>query len=519
MSRPANTPSTPNGSEEIRVPPHNDEAERSCLGACFITGYAWALVLTKLKRNDFYRESHRHLYDSLSRLYAAQVVPDVITVSDDLTVHGLLEMVGGPNYIARLSSEVPSAANVEYYINIVSEKATLRRAAYTAYKIGDSVYDDGVTSGEVAAHLASLMDGLRPESSRATTANSERAAAEFWDLLEGELSGGGGGASTGVEAFDELLRGGLKPGRAYYLGALAKMGKTTVAAHLASRMFWREEWAVDYVSVEQNPADMVGKFLAWETGIDRRALGVDVKRLMERVEVRARTEQVELTADNAGELLQSWFPLESDALRNMRATLKRASDKLASSKRVWFTHESAPDAREIALMARARQMELAARGHDPQKYMLVCDYLQSFECGAYTTDERVRIANASRTLSGVAHDLNCVVLVLFQFRKEADDGFLKYGRMPRFSDAAGTGQIARDCNNMLIWHRPGRDSERVEERSFGVLRHELSRDGGDGEEVELHADMIRNYLTSWPGASLRHLINRGDDDKNNNGRR
>lgn len=490
----------------IRVPPHNDAAERSVLGCCLISFDAWALVSTKLKATDFYRESHRHIFKAIHGLSIARVAPDVITLSDELNRLGLLDAVGGPNTILHLTNEIPSAANVQHYVEIVASKAKLRALAQAALVAADAVYEGEQTPEQIAARLGELVMGAAGGKERATTANSARASEEFWAMLEDELSGGGGGTSTGIAQLDDALGGGLKPGRVYMIGALSKMGKTVFASHLAARLFWVEEWAVDYVSVEQNAGDMAGKFLAWRTGIDKRALAQEVRAIMKETEAHAARHDLPRDPESLALLMRELHPLKVDAIRKMRGTLKGAADEMKKSNRLWITTEGEPNAHEMALMCRARQLDLRMRGLDPQKYLPVFDYLQSFGVGGNVQDERVRIANASRILSGIAHDLNIPVLVLFQMKKEADDAFVKYKKMPRFNDARGTGQIANDCNHMLIVHRALRDDANLAYQDHGLIRHELSRDGGDGVEVEVHMDRIRSHVTSWPDASLRDLI-------------
>jgi len=496
----------------IRVPPHNDEAERSVLGACIINGDAWALVLAKLDRNDFYRETSRIYFDCLKRLFLAQVVPDVITMSDDLNRFDLLEAVGGPIELARLSSEVPSAANVQYYINIVLSKARLRRLANGALTVADQVHDGERTAEEIAHNLSRVVMEASGGEERSSTSNSAESAAAFWAQLEDELAGGSSGTSTGIAGLDEMLGGGLKPGRAYYVGALSKMGKTVFATHLAAHLFWHEGWAVDYVSVEQNAGDMAGKFIAHKTGIDRRELAKAARSLLDKTDRLALDNGWSREPEDLAELMQSRFKFEVDAITKMRATLKAASDELKSSKRFWSTLESEPNAHEIAMMVRARQLDLKVRGLDPSKYIAVFDYLQSFGVGGNMLDDRQRIATASRILSGISHDLNIPVLILFQMTKSADDAFAKYKRMPRFNDARGTGQIANDCNHMLIVHRGLRDDNDPARQDHCLVKHELSRDGGDGLEIEVHMDRIRSYCQSWTGPSLRAEVYGQQDD-------
>lgn len=128
--------------DAIRVPPHNDEAERSTLGAALIDNRIMDDLMSRLRPQDFYREGHRHLWRAMCVMHRRGDAIDVITLSDQLNAEGLLEAIGGPNYIARLSSEVPSAANVNFYAQIIKHKARWRSFITTAHELVDAAYED-----------------------------------------------------------------------------------------------------------------------------------------------------------------------------------------------------------------------------------------------------------------------------------------------------------------------------------------------------------------------------------------
>lgn len=128
--------------DQIRVPPHNDEAERSTLGAALIDNRIMDDLMSRLRAADFYREGHRHIWRAMCAMHKRGDAIDVITLSDQLNAEGLLEAVGGPNLIARLSSEVPSAANVNFYAQIIKNKSRLRAFITGAYELVDAAYED-----------------------------------------------------------------------------------------------------------------------------------------------------------------------------------------------------------------------------------------------------------------------------------------------------------------------------------------------------------------------------------------
>src|SRR4051812_35960490 len=106
-----------------KIPPQSLEAEMSILGGILIDNDAINRVLEVLTHEDFYRESHRKIFQSMMRLSDSREPCDLITLSDMLRRQGELEEVGGAAYLATLVDYVPTAANVAYYCKIVKEKA------------------------------------------------------------------------------------------------------------------------------------------------------------------------------------------------------------------------------------------------------------------------------------------------------------------------------------------------------------------------------------------------------------
>ncbi len=124
-----------------RVPPQNIEAEESVLGAILLENDAVNAVLEVAGVDDFYRESHRQIFQAMVDLADRNQPVDAITLTDSLRGKGVLEQVGGPAYIAELAMRVPTAANAAYYARIVREKAVLRSLASVATEIASEAYD------------------------------------------------------------------------------------------------------------------------------------------------------------------------------------------------------------------------------------------------------------------------------------------------------------------------------------------------------------------------------------------
>ena len=109
----------------MRVPPHNEDAERSVLGAAMISHEAMMNAVEMLRPEDFYNRINKEIYEAIEELYKKNSPVDTITVSEELKRRGSLEMAGGRGYIGELTLNVPSTANAGEYARIISEKSFL----------------------------------------------------------------------------------------------------------------------------------------------------------------------------------------------------------------------------------------------------------------------------------------------------------------------------------------------------------------------------------------------------------
>ncbi len=124
-----------------KVLPQSMEAEMGVLGSVIIDPDMMAHVADVLTPEDFYRDAHRHIYKVMLTQYEQHLTSDLITISDELARENKLEDVGGSSYITSLINGVPTSGNVEYYANIVKEKALYRRLIHAAGEIAANAFD------------------------------------------------------------------------------------------------------------------------------------------------------------------------------------------------------------------------------------------------------------------------------------------------------------------------------------------------------------------------------------------
>jgi replicative DNA helicase len=209
-----------------RVPPQDLEAEQSVLGGMLLSKDAIADVVEVLKGHDFYRPAHETVYQAILDLYAKGEPADPITVTAELTRRGEIGRVGGPGYVHSLVQMVPTAANAEYYADIVHERAVLRRLVEAGTRITQMGY---AADGDVD----DIVNSAQAEVYAVTEARTSEDYLPLGDIMEGALDeieaiGSRSGQMTGVPTgFTDLdsLTNGLHPGQMVVIAARPAMGK------------------------------------------------------------------------------------------------------------------------------------------------------------------------------------------------------------------------------------------------------------------------------------------------------
>jgi replicative DNA helicase len=210
------------------APPHSLEAEQSVLGAIFLSDRTlYALVIDEgLKAEDFYRERHRTIYESILELYADNEPVDHLTVAEHLQARGKLEDVGGRAAVEALAGAVPAAGNARQYARIVRQQALLRRLLTKAYEIQAGVLNNSAPAHELVEQAERAMFEVAHDDRTKDFRNVGDVLHEEIDKWQ-KLADGGlsiTGTPSGFADLDEIT-GGFQPGNLIVIGARPSMGK------------------------------------------------------------------------------------------------------------------------------------------------------------------------------------------------------------------------------------------------------------------------------------------------------
>ena len=256
-----------------RVPPHNNEAEQSVIGAIFLEPQALITAAELLIPEDFYRMAHQKIFDTMIILSDKGQAIDVVTVTEELSAKKELEDVGGISYLTEIANSVPTAANIVHYAKIVEEKALLRRLI----RVATSIVEDGYTREDEVEALLSEAEKKMMEVSNRKNAGDFRhikdVLVETYDNIEllhtrkGDVTG----IPTGFTDLDKMTAG-FQRNDLIIVAARPSVGKTAFALNVAQNVATKTDENVAIFSLEMGAEQLVMRMLCAEGNIDAQVL-------------------------------------------------------------------------------------------------------------------------------------------------------------------------------------------------------------------------------------------------------
>ena len=381
--------------------PQNIEAECGVLGSIIIDPEAIVQVSDFLRADDYYRDTHRTIYEVILQLYEEHEPADFITICDELERRNKLEEVGGASYITSLINQVPTSGNVEFYARIVERTAILRRLIHAAGQIAAIAYEEG--DADIALDKAEqLIFNISQRHARSDFAHMRDILAEYMNKLDQlhERRGTIVGVPTGFTDLDRLT-GGLQKSDLIVLAARPGIGKTSLALSIAHNSALKYQNSIAVFSLEMSKDQLGQRLLSMDAGIDQQRL---------------RTGVIE---DD-----------EWDRIVYAMDTLSEAN--------IWIDDTAGISIMEMRSKARRLQAE---HGID----LIIVDYLQLMQAtiGGKRNENRVQeISEISRSLKGLARELNIPVLALAQLSRAVES---RQSKVPQLSDLRESGCLTGEA--------------------------------------------------------------------------
>ncbi|WP_314421897.1 DnaB-like helicase C-terminal domain-containing protein [Pseudescherichia vulneris] len=434
------------------TPPNSIESEQSVLGGMLLdddNSERVQRVLSMLKPESFYTRPHQIIYAEMVQMYRAQKPVDLLTLFDVLQSKALADSVGGFAYLAELSKNTPSAANIVAYASRVRETAMERYGIQRMTEATELMYArNGMSAADKFEAVQSIFTQIADHAktgSRKGLRTFQQAVADWSDAFEERMKpdGKSRGLTTGIPSLDDLL--GVKRivrGSLFVIGARPKMGKTTLYTQMGINCATVENEPALMFSLEMPESQMVEKITAQQSRLSPNVFYPDMQK-----------EDYGYRGD--------WNNDIGKATKIMGALIDTGNLMVDDTPGITLAH----------IVAESRRIK-RERG---KVGMILVDYLTLM-----TADKAERNDLAygliTKGLKMLAKELDCVVVLLTQLNRELEK---RPNKRPLPSDSRDTGQIEQDCDYWLAIYREGAYDESVNQSETELLLR-LNRHGETG---------------------------------------
>ncbi|NMM52263.1 replicative DNA helicase [Paenibacillus aquistagni] len=422
-----------------RIPPQNQEAEQAVLGAILLQSEALITAMERVQVEDFYLPGHQHIFEAMIELNEENQPIDLITLTSHLQDKKLLDEVGGVSYLARLANAVPTAANVDYYAQIIEEKSMLRRLIRTATQIVTESYagDDDV-SALLSDAERKILEISNQRSSSGFIAIKD-VLMEVYEKVENLNMNQGGttGIPSGFQDLDKMTAG-FQRSDLIIVAARPSVGKTAFALNIAQNVGVRAKETVAIFSLEMSAAQLVQRMICAESNVDA---------------TRLRTGS-----------------LEDDDWEKLTMSI-------ASLSEAEIYIDDTPGVTVADIRAKCRRLK-KERGLG----MILIDYLQLIHGRGKAGESRQQeVSEISRTLKQIARELEVPVIALSQLSRGVEQ---RQDKRPMMSDLRESGSIEQDADIVAFLYRDDYYDKESEKKNIIEIIIAKQRNGPVGT-VEL----------------------------------
>ena len=397
----------------LRVPPHSVEAEQSLLGALLLDNQAFDRVADLVVAEDFYRDDHRRIWRHICKLIEANRPADVVTVSESVDASEDKDKTGGPAYLGALAQNTPSALNIRRYAELVRDRSVQRRLAQVATEIAESALSTGGREvGQLLDEAESKIFQIAESGARRDLGLLEikpvlaRVFERIDHLYHRDNPSDVTGVPTGYTKIDEMTSG-LQPGDLVVIASRPSMGKTALALNIAQHVAVDNGLPVAIFSMEMSATQLAMRMLGSIARVDQH---------------RMRTGRLND---------KEWGDL-SEAMGKLHETP------------IYIDEGGALTALEVRARARRLKRQYSKLG------LIVIDYLQLMVSSTQGENRATEISEISRSLKGMAKELDVPVVALSQLNRAVDQ---RPDRRPVMSDLRESGAIEQDADVILFIYR------------------------------------------------------------------
>ena len=392
-----------------KIIPNDESAEESVLGACFLSKAALQKAAESLVPETFYNEKNSKIFACMLKLMEDNTPVDLTTVTSYLKKHEQLKECGGVEYLTEILNYVPTASNIDYYIQTVEETAILRRLIETATNIATEGYRTDLSVNEILDNsekqILNIIKNRKSSEFRSIKDILAKTQADLEMLSEskGEITG----ISTGMYDFDRITTG-LHPNEFIIIAARPAVGKTAFALNIATHVAMSQDKAVAVFNLEMSAEQLAMRILSSLGQLD----GFKLK---------------------TGRLLnQDW---------------KRINEASAQLSKTNLVIDDTPGINLGEIRAKCRRLASSETGLG----LVVIDYLQLISSGKnYGANRQQEVSEISRSLKTLAMELGVPVIALSQLSRSVE---AREDKRPMMSDLRESGSIEQDADIVVFLYR------------------------------------------------------------------
>lgn len=442
-----------------RIPPHSLEAEESVLGAMLIDPESLIKVLDVVKPEDFYKDSHRLIFETALELFERHEPIDLLTMGNRLQEKNILTQIGGRSKLVELTNAVATASNIAYYAEIVQKKATLRRLLSASSEIAQMAFNESEDVDLLVDNAERTLLNVSSKFNKQSFVPMKMVLSEAFERIDeahknrGQLRG----LPTGFYGLDSLLSG-LQPSDLIILAARPSVGKTSLALDIVRHVGLNSQKPVGVFSLEMAKEQLVDRMICAQAGVDL-------------------------------------WKLRNGKLSDRDEDFPKIGEALAQLSEAPIYIDDSPTANIMTIRSKARRLKTE---HDLG--MIVIDYLQLMEGRTNKSDNRTQeVAEISRGLKQIGRELGVPVLALAQLSRAVEQS---KPAIPKLSHLRESGSIEQDADVVMFLYRKLADRNYLPEELSpadhvtGKLIIAKHRNGPTGD-IDLYFDAKR--------ASFRNL--------------
>jgi replicative DNA helicase len=392
-----------------KTPPHSPEAERTILGGILINNKNLNVVLSIVSIEDFYKEGNRKILEKIAQLVDRGLPVDVLSLSEELKKSGDLDDIGGASYLSSLMDGVPKSLNVEYYAQIIKEKALLRRLILSSAKIISSSYEQREDADQLLDEAqASIIEVAeqRIKPGFVPVGALTEPALDVIDSLRGRQDAVTG-IPTGFRDLDSLTSG-YHNSEFIVVAGRPSMGKTALCLNTSLYLGLRTDFSVGFFSLEMAKEQIAIRLMCAEAQLD-------IKKV------------------------RTGFVGEREFER-----LKLSAEELSKAK--IFIDES-PALTVVEMKAKSRRLKM-----EHNLDLVFIDYMQLMRPGSRFENRTQEISYISRSLKELAKELQLPVVGISQLSRAPEKG--RREPVPQLSDLRESGAIEQDADVVIFVYRP-----------------------------------------------------------------